>query len=119
MRKLDFRIGEIEQHATRGVSNQPGTCLRDCLRGRMGAKDSNYQIVYRGQTLDVYRPGGWVFFQRAKECGGGYWLGRTHDNVFMIEYERPISLREGMLFLLSMKQVEAKSDDFDPYFTLF
>lgn len=85
----------------------------------MGKKDDNYQIVYRGERLERYHRGGWVFFQRPKECGGGYWLGRAHDNVFMIEYERPISLREGMIFLLSMKQVEAKSDDFDPYFTLF
>lgn len=85
----------------------------------MSGKDSNYQIVYRGQALNDYRPGGWVFFQRPKEYGGGYWLGRTYDNVFIIEYERPTSLREGLIFLLSTKQVEAKSDDFDPNFSLF
>lgn len=85
----------------------------------MGGKDPNYQIVYRGQALNDYRPGGWVFFQRPEEYGGGYWLGRTYDNVFIIEYERPTSLREGLIFLLSMKQVEAKSDDFDPNFSLF
>lgn len=43
----------------------------------MGKKDSNYQIVYRGEGLKNFIPGGWVFFQRPKECGGGYWLGRT------------------------------------------
>lgn len=85
----------------------------------MGGKDSNYQIVYRGQVLENYRRGGWVFFQRSKEYGGGYWLGRTYDNVFIIEYERPTSLHEGMVFLLSLKEVEARSDDFDPNFSLF
>lgn len=85
----------------------------------MGVKDANYQIVYRGQALNDYRPGGWVFFQRPKEYGGGYWLGRTYDNVFIIEYECPTSLREGLMFLISLRQVEAKSDDFDPNFSLF
>lgn len=50
----------------------------------MGKKDDNYQIVYCGERLERYHRGGWVFFQRPKECGGGYWLGRAHDNVFMI-----------------------------------
>ncbi|WNI83142.1 hypothetical protein [Enterobacter ludwigii] len=85
----------------------------------MGAKDSNYQIVYRGQTLDVYRPGGWVFFQRPKECGGGYWLGRTYDDVFMIEYERPVSLNEGMRYLILVDDVESKSDEFITDLSLF
>lgn len=85
----------------------------------MGVKDSNYQIVYRGQTLDVYRPGGWVFFQRPKECGGGYWLGRTYHDVFMIEYERPVSLNEGMRYLILVDEVESKSDEFINDLSLF
>ncbi|MDL9505422.1 hypothetical protein QS265_23445 [Escherichia coli] len=28
----------------------------------MGVKDSNYQIVYRGEVLDHLIPGQWVFF---------------------------------------------------------
>ncbi|EPU0990948.1 ABC transporter ATP-binding protein [Cronobacter turicensis] len=52
----------------------------------MGKKDDDYQVVYRGEDLPRYVPGGLVFFQRLKECGGGYWLGRTCDGVFMFEY---------------------------------
>ena len=85
----------------------------------MGGKDSNYQIVYRGQVLENYFPGGWVFFQRPKECGGGYWLGRTYDDVFIIEYERPISLGDGLEFLIHITNVESKSDEFDPNYSLF
>ena len=85
----------------------------------MTGHDLGFQVVYRGEALEYYRPGGWVFFQRPKECGGGYWLGRTYDDVFMIEYERPVSLNDGMDFLASMKKVEAKSDEFDPNYSLF
>lgn len=48
----------------------------------MGAPDMNYQVVYRGRQLERFVPGGWVMFQRPKECGGGYWLGRTYDDCF-------------------------------------
>ena len=27
----------------------------------MGKKDSNHQIIYRGQVLERFTPGGWVF----------------------------------------------------------
>ncbi len=37
----------------------------------MGGKDSNFKVVYRGETLQNFIDGGWVFFQRPKECGGG------------------------------------------------
>lgn len=85
----------------------------------MGGKDSKYQVVYRGEVLAHFKPGGWVFFQRPVECGGGYWLGRTYDDVFMIEYERPVSLNEGMIYLIRLTEVEAKSNDFDPNYSLF
>ncbi|HDZ8192434.1 TPA: hypothetical protein RUT31_000362 [Enterobacter kobei] len=85
----------------------------------MAGHDLDFQVGYRGETLEHYRPGGWVFFQRPKECGGGYWLGRTFDGVFMIEHERPVSLNDGMNFLASIKKVGAKSEEFDPNFSLF
>lgn len=56
----------------------------------MAGSDTNYQIVYRGDYLECFHPGGWVFFQRPKEVGGGFWLGRTYDFVFMIELPRPV-----------------------------
>ncbi|MEB4674654.1 hypothetical protein MXL54_07730 [Enterobacteriaceae bacterium G50] len=85
----------------------------------MGVKDSSFQVVYRGEVLENFKPGGWVFFQRPKECGGGYWLGRTYLDVFIIEYERPVSLNEGMAYLIRLNDVEVKSNDFDANFSLF
>ena len=69
----------------------------------MAGSDTNYQIVYRGDYLECFHPGGWVFFQRPKEAGGGFWLGRTYDFVFMIELPQPVSLREGIRFLQQLK----------------
>lgn len=37
----------------------------------MGGKDSFYRIVRHGQTLENYIEGEFIFFQRAKESGGG------------------------------------------------
>ncbi|ASO23507.1 hypothetical protein IHB14_000197 [Salmonella enterica] len=85
----------------------------------MGKVDQNYQIVYRGEELKVYIPGGLVFFQRPKECGGGYWLGRTYDGLFWLELELPTSLHDGLIYLLQLKKVEALSNEFDDNFTLF
>lgn len=38
----------------------------------MAGSDSNYQVVYRGESLTDYAPGELVFFQRPKENGGGF-----------------------------------------------
>ncbi|EJA1485320.1 hypothetical protein NB931_003151 [Escherichia coli] len=38
----------------------------------MGKKDINHQIIYRGKVLERFTTGGWVFFQRPKECCGGF-----------------------------------------------
>lgn len=48
----------------------------------MGGKDRNYQVIYRGWVLERFTPGEWVFFERPKENGGGYWMGRTYDDSF-------------------------------------
>ncbi|NCH73286.1 ABC transporter ATP-binding protein [Cronobacter dublinensis] len=63
----------------------------------MGKKDNGYQVVYRGEALPRYVSGGQAFFQRPKECGGGYWLGRTSDGVFMFEIPRPVTPNQGRL----------------------
>lgn len=84
----------------------------------MGGKDKNYQVVYRGETLESFRDGGWVFFQRSRESGGGYWFGRTYPDCFWIEFERPVSLSEGIQYLVGLERVMAVSDDFDDDFTL-
>ncbi|EMP7138384.1 hypothetical protein ACUNG9_04835 [Serratia sp. IR-2025] len=80
--------------------------------------DIGYQVVYRGETLEHPKEGGWVFFQRNIEYGGGYWLGRTYENVFMIEYERPVSLNEGIQFILAIMAIERNSPTFDDDFEL-
>ncbi|SLY14208.1 Uncharacterised protein [Klebsiella pneumoniae] len=67
----------------------------------MGGKDTSYQVVYRGETLKHFKPGQCVFFQRERQYGGGYWLGKTHVDGFEFLLEQPTSLREGMLFLLT------------------
>jgi len=78
----------------------------------MAGSDTNYQIVYRGNCLECFHSGGWVFFQRPKEAGGGFWLGRTYDFVFMIELARPVSLREGIIYLQQLRYGSAASSDF-------
>lgn len=85
----------------------------------MGSKDSNYQIVYRGETLQTMIPGQWVFFQRPKECGGGYWLGKTYEDSFWFELERPVSLSDGLSYLIVCTKVEATSHEFDANYSLF
>jgi len=69
----------------------------------MAGSDSNYQVVYRGESLTDYAPGGLVFFQRPKENGGGFWLGRTYDGVFWLEISAPVSLSQGLLYLQAVK----------------
>lgn len=77
-----------------------------------------YQVVYRGETVDYIRPGSWVFFQRPIHCGGGYWLGRAYDDVFIIEYERPTSLFDGIRFMMLSKEVRSNAHLFDDNFEL-
>lgn len=79
----------------------------------MGGKDSSYQIVYRGEVLNYRTPGEWVLFQRPKKCGGGYWLGKAYDMVFMLEPERPVSLREGIEYIQVATRVVVRMEEFD------
>lgn len=80
--------------------------------------DSGYQVVYRGETLEYPKEGGWVFFQRLKEYGGGYWLGRTYHDRFVLEYDRPTSLNDGIKFILEMRAAELNFATFDDDFEL-
>jgi hypothetical protein len=82
----------------------------------MAKFDDNYQVIYRGEILQKYVPGGWVFFQRPKHNGGGYWLGRTYDGVFVFEFSEPVSLSQGLLYLQQLSTAEPteqpREDDF-------
>lgn len=84
----------------------------------MGGKDQNYQVVYRGESLSRFIPGGWVFFQRPKECGGGYWLGRTYEDCFWLELERPVSLFDGLGYMMEVNRMLENAQDFDDDFRL-
>ncbi|WP_158780414.1 hypothetical protein [Pantoea sp. BAV 3049] len=79
----------------------------------MGGKDSNFKVVYRGEQLENYQAGGWVFFQRSKQCGGGFWLGRTYDDCFWLELERPTSLSAGIHYLMELDSIRARGFEFD------
>ncbi|EGT0646151.1 hypothetical protein MJ717_001900 [Cronobacter sakazakii] len=85
----------------------------------MGSKDLKYQVVYRGDKLETIIPGQWVFFQRLKEYGGGYWFGKTYDDCFWFEIERPVSLAEGLDYLILITKVQATSHEFDANYSLF
>lgn len=83
----------------------------------MANTDSNYQIVYRGDCLEHFFPGGWVFFQRLKEYGGGYWMGQTFEDCFIFGIERPVSLNEGLRYLLIMDAI-SNQPEFDDDFKI-
>ncbi|EAZ5991673.1 hypothetical protein RLQ00_001639 [Salmonella enterica] len=75
----------------------------------MGGRDLNYQIVYRGEELERFIEGGWVFFQRLKEYGGGYWLGRTYYYAFIFTIDKPLSLGEGINYIISQETADSRS----------
>lgn len=68
----------------------------------MAKKDLGFDVVYRGETRDRIDPGKYVFFQRLKEHGGGYWLGQVYDDWFCFVIEQPVSLMQGMEILQTM-----------------
>lgn len=84
----------------------------------MASNELGYQVVYRGQGLEYFVDGGWVFFQRLKEYGGGFWLGKTYHDVFMLVFERPTSLFDGIVFIQQSKSAERNSTTFDDDFEL-
>jgi len=79
----------------------------------MGGKDLNFDVVYRGETFNYRFSGQWVFFQREKAYGGGYWFGQAFDECFVFGIERPVSLREGILFLAAFDRSHDVGDIFD------
>lgn len=88
----------------------------------MAGSDANYQVVYRGESLTDYKPGGLVFFQRPKESGGGFWLGRTFDGIFSFEIYQPVSLSQGLIYLQGLNNSapkDAKPSQEDNNLTLF
>lgn len=81
-------------------------------------KDANYDVILRGEVREYLPPGRWVFIQRAKEYGGGFWLGKAYDNCFWLEFEKPTSLSDGIDYILIAEKVAAVSNTFDDDFHL-
>jgi hypothetical protein len=76
----------------------------------MGGNSLGFEVVYRGENRDWIMPGSYVFFQRAKEYGGGYWFGQVYDDCFVFAIEKPVALREGIEFLDVVKGNERQLD---------
>lgn len=79
----------------------------------MGTKELGFDVVYRGDTRRWIAPGTYVFFQRIKEHGGGYWLGQIYDDWFGFLIDEPISLRQGMDYLMTVRSQEKDIMKFD------
>lgn len=86
----------------------------------MGNKDIGYDTVLRGAEIqaDRIQPSRWVFFQRAKEYGGGFWGGRTYHDYYEFGLPYPASLREGVAHMFLVMRVESGFNNFDDDFQL-
>jgi len=81
----------------------------------MGGSELNYDVIHRGVVQDRITPGKWIFIQRAKEYGGGWWFGRAYHDVFMFEFDHPTSLGAGIDYILlgdSVSKLPQFDDDF-------
>lgn len=79
----------------------------------MGGKDLGFDVVLRGQTRDHIKPGIYVFFQRERELGGGFWFGQAFDDWFSFVVEEPVSLNYGMQYLISIRGNQEGIMNFD------
>lgn len=87
----------------------------------MGGRDSEFQVVYCGESLPYFRSGGWVMFQRSRECGGGFWLGQTFENTFIFGRPFPLTYREALLLAtdFTRRKVEVPESEPDDQLPLF
>jgi len=46
-------------------------------------------------------------------------LGRTYEDCFWLELEFPVSLYDGLEFLMEVTRVEQRSDEVDANYSLF
>lgn len=72
--------------------------------------DLNYVVIPRGEIIKYIPPGKWTFIQRRKEYGGGWWFGRVYDDQFLLEFERPTSLAEGIRYLNAYGKLDGLPD---------
>ena len=86
----------------------------------MGVKDTSYEVVHAGTQLNPhrYRAGGWAMFQRARADGGRWWLGRTYDDCFWLEFDRPVMLADAIGYVIDYDRVALNHDEFIDNFEL-
>lgn len=75
-------------------------------------KDTHYQLVKHGESLPRIVDGGW------------FWVCRTYSDAFILGIEKPVSLIEGMQFMIALNSAEARYMVFltkndDPNLSLF
>ncbi|HCW99840.1 MAG TPA: hypothetical protein DHT39_13895 [Pantoea sp.] len=80
----------------------------------MGGRDYNFQIVYRGEALPYFRPGGLVMFQRSRECGGGFWVGQTFENAFIFSRPFPMTYRDALLLATAITTPKYQAPEPEP-----
>ncbi|MES4614165.1 hypothetical protein V2154_16485 [Ewingella sp. CoE-038-23] len=79
----------------------------------MGSKVDHYIVVYRGQYEPYIAPGQYVFFQREKRYGGGFWFGVVMDGFYQFALEHPVSLGQGIEYWFSIRRAMEGGDVFD------
>ncbi|WP_142971400.1 lF-82 [Enterobacter hormaechei] len=73
-------------------------------------KDLKYEVIPRGANIAYITPGKWTFIQRKKEYGGGWWFGRVYDDYFLLEFERPTSLVDGIAYINAYGKLDGMPD---------
>lgn len=84
----------------------------------MGGKDLGYTVVHRGDFVESVVEGRWLIIQRAKECGGGFWLGRAYNDCFWLEFERPMSIFDCVQYVVTYGAMEQRGQVFEEEFKL-
>lgn len=74
----------------------------------MGGKDLGFDVVLHGQARNHIMPCTYVFFQRLKEHGGGFWLSHAYDDWFGFVIKEPVSLRQGIEYLMSIQRTDPR-----------
>lgn len=87
--------------------------------GVMGSKDCGYDVILRGEIEPSrIQPGRWVFFQRAKVYGGGFWGGRTYPDYYEFGTPWPTSLSDGINYMFLIMLTEEGFMNFHDDFQL-
>jgi len=53
-------------------------------------------------------------FQRARESGGGFWLGQTFENAFIFGRPLPLTYREALLLATHFTRRKVKAPESEP-----